>query len=263
MNTAGIYSNKNDIIQDLVTESDSGVVSAVYNGLHFNSVFQPIYDRSQRVYAFEGLVRIHDEHANIIDPSLFFSKVESDVTNNIVHTLLCGKIHLANFLQSNFSHLKLFINASPSVFKSLANTPEAVEYFVQRNYELGSKPSQVVFEITEFVESDLNAIVKGKECLTQYGIQTALDDFGTSHSTPKRAMKIKAPYLKLDKSIVNDKSQVIAAVKLAKKINAITIAEGIEDFSIAKMCMNSGVDLFQGYYFCRPLSILELENQLR
>ena len=133
---------------------------------------------------------------------------------------------------------------------------------MQRSYELGSTPCQVVFEITEFLESDLNAIVKGKECLTEYGIETALDDFGTLYSTPKRAMAIKAPYLKLDKSIVTDKNKVTEAVRLAKRIHAITIAEGIEDRSTANMCVDLGVDLFQGYYFCKPLSVSALKSGL-
>ena len=91
MKSTVIYSNKKDIIQDLISELDDGVVYADYNGLHFTSVFQPIYDRHQQLYAFESLVRIHDENANSVDPSLFFSQIERDATENIVHTPVVWK----------------------------------------------------------------------------------------------------------------------------------------------------------------------------
>jgi len=255
-----IYSNQADYIQSLVRYQHGGFVYGLYQGHLFNSVFQPIVDRTGELFAFEGLVRIKDSLNNMIHTGDYFSSLKPGDKANVVTTLLCAKLHSINLAHTPHRDRKLFINVSPSVFSLLANHLQAIEYLLLRLKCLRMSCSQIVYEITEFEDSDLSGIVKGKQRLAEHGIATALDDYGTHYSTRARALQIRSPYLKIDRSFVGDQQFVRHAVELAQQIGAKTIAEGIETEQEYWLCRECGVDYFQGYWVARPMESQKLEQ---
>ena len=50
-------------------------------------------------------------------------------------------------------------------------------------------------------------------------------------------------------------------VELAHRINAKTIAEGIETHEEYETCRDLGIDLIQGYYFAHPQEELQLGDE--
>jgi len=257
---ASIYSVQMDYIQSLVRYEREGFVYGFYQGKTFHSVFQPIVDRLGQVLAFEGLVRIWDEHGESVNPSDYFSSMTPGDESNVIATLLCGKLHSINLAHTAYRTSKLFINVSPSVFTLLANYRQSIEHLMYRLRCLRLVSSQIIYEITEFEESDLTGILQGKAYLEQYGIKTALDDYGACYATRERAMKIRAPYLKIDRSYVGDAKFVEQAVAVARRIGAKTIAEGIETREQFEMCRESGVDYFQGYWIAKPMLSQRLDQ---
>lgn len=260
MELGTIYSQQMDSIQNLVRYEPHGFVYGLYQHKTFHSVFQPIIDGFGRVFAFEGLVRIQDLQGDTINPGEYFSAMAPGDEASVMSTLLCGKLHSINLAHTHYRHSKLFINVSPSVFSLLANHRQSIEHLMFRLRCLRLVSSQIVYEITEFEESDLSSILQGKAYLEQYGIKTALDDYGTCYSTRERAMRIRAPYLKIDRSYVSDAEFVQQAVAVAKEIGAQTIAEGIECRDQFEMCRSSGVNYFQGYWIAKPMTSQRLEQ---
>jgi len=257
---ASIYSVKMDYIQNLVRYERGGFVYGFYQGNTFHSVFQPIVDSSGQVLAFEGLVRIYDKEGYPLNPGHYFSSMKPGGEASVITTLLCGKLHSINLAHTTYRNSKLFINVSPSVFNLVANHRESIEYLIHRLRCLRLVSSQIIYEITEFEESDLQGILQGKAYLEQYGIATALDDYGACYSTTERAMKIRAPYLKIDRSFVSDAQFVKQAVEVARRIGAKTIAEGIETREQFEMCQAAGVDYFQGYWIAKPMPSQRLDQ---
>ena len=253
MDLSSIYSVETDYIQSLVRYQREGFVYGLYQGKTFTSVFQPIVDRNGGLFALEGLVRICDEHGRSVNPGDYFSSMNPGDKESVISTLLCGKLHSINLAHTPYRHCNLFINVSPSVFSLLANNQQSIEQLIQRLRCLRLVSSQIVYEITEFEEADLAGIVKGKEELYKYGIVTALDDYGTCYSTRERALKIRAPYLKIDRSHIGNAGFVAEAISLARTIDAKTIAEGVETRQEFEMCRELGVDYFQGYWLAKPL----------
>ncbi len=260
MELASIYSAKMDLIQNLVRNEREGFVYGYYQGKQFSSVFQPIVDSRGNVFAFEGLVRITDSDGTLINTGEYFASMSPGDEANVVTTLLCGKLHSINLAHTTYRQSKLFINVSPSVFTLVANYHQAIEHFMQRLLCLRMDASQVVYEITEFEESDIDGIINGKRCLEQRGILTALDDYGTCYSTRERAFTIRAPYLKIDRSYVGDADFVAQAVEVAQTIGAKTIAEGVETREQFLMCRMLGVDYFQGYWIAKPMQSQKLAS---
>jgi EAL domain-containing protein (putative c-di-GMP-specific phosphodiesterase class I) len=249
-----------DYIQSLVRYEREGFVYGFYQGKTFHSVFQPIVDSLGQIFAFEGLVRIWDEHGKSVNPTDYFSSMAPGDESNVIATLLCGKLHSINLAHTAYRTSKLFINVSPSAFNLLANYRQSIEHLMYRLRCLRLVSSQIVYEITEFEETDLEGILQGKAYLEEYGIVTALDDYGARYSTRKRALKIRAPYLKIDRAYVSDENFVKEAVAVARSIGAKTIAEGIETREQYEMCRESGVDYFQGYWIAKPMLSQRLDQ---
>jgi len=120
-------------------------------------------------------------------------------------------------------------------------------------------PHRVVIEIIESRVNDLNALASFVAIHKAYGFMIALDDFGSGHSNMERIPIIKPDILKLDRMIISGidreyyKQEVVKSlVRLAKKIGALVIAEGVEREEEVLACLEFGVDMFQGFYFARP-----------
>ncbi len=123
-------------------------------------------------------------------------------------------------------------------------------------------PTKIEFEITEsaiaFDETKLLANVK---LLKDRGFNIAIDDFGAGVSSLNRLSTISADILKLDKaffSLTNTagvKSNIIISdvINMAKHLNMLVVAEGVETLDQAIWLKGINCDYAQGYYFERPL----------
>ena len=72
-------------------------------------------------------------------------------------------------------------------------------------------------------------------------------------------------YLKIDRGFVNAigtetvTSPVLdAVITLARRLNMMTVAEGVETCEQAKWLKERGVNYLQGFYFSRPMRVAQL-----
>ena len=75
--------------------------------------------------------------------------------------------------------------------------------------------------------------------------------------------------LKIDRSFViniqrdaEDRAIVQAMIEIARSLNLKTIAEGVEDATLAEQLRLMGCDEVQGYHYARPLPALEFKQWL-
>jgi EAL domain-containing protein (putative c-di-GMP-specific phosphodiesterase class I) len=128
------------------------------------------------------------------------------------------------------------------------------------------KPDQLTIEVTEnvFIEDvlEINAML-GQ--LAQFGIRIALDDFGTGFSSLSLLRNLSIHELKIDKSFIDDMlldhrahSMLEGIISIADKMNFATVAEGVETAEQFKALQHFGCDIYQGYYFAKPLTKVQL-----
>ena len=123
---------------------------------------------------------------------------------------------------------------------------------------------QIVLEITE------RDMLKEQEAtqlfawLHSVGVEIAIDDFGTGHSALIYLERFTLDYLKIDRGFINAigtetiTSPVLDAVlTLAKRLNMLTVAEGVETPEQARWLRERGVHFFQGYWISRPLKLAD------
>lgn len=95
----------------------------------------------------------------------------------------------------------------------------------------------------------------------QAGIQFAIDDFGTGYSSLGYLKRLAVDKLKIDRSFISnflvddqDRCIVKAMLQMARSLRIRTVAEGIEDASIAAQLASLGCHEGQGFLYARPLS---------
>lgn len=119
----------------------------------------------------------------------------------------------------------------------------------------------LVFEITERENIDLSdAIARKIIHIKNSGILIALDDFGTVFSNLTFIANLRPDSIKIDRMFIRQISQDVATplidcvIDMAKRMNILTTAEGVEyDYQVDYL-KNNQIDCLQGYFFSRPLS---------
>jgi predicted signal transduction protein with EAL and GGDEF domain len=124
----------------------------------------------------------------------------------------------------------------------------------------------------EFTEGALieysSAVSKAVKSLKDLGVTTALDDFGTGYSSMSYLRHFPIDTLKIDRSFVRDIASkstgnaplVDAIIAMAKSLGLATCAEGVETEAQWHYLRNREANQVQGFLFCRPLPIPELER---
>ena len=124
----------------------------------------------------------------------------------------------------------------------------------------------------EFTEGALiehsSAVNKAVKSLKSLGVATALDDFGTGYSSMSYLRHFPIDTLKIDRIFVRDIASknagnaplVDAIIAMAKSLRLATVAEGVETEAQWHYLRDRDAGQVQGFLFCRPLTVLELEQ---
>jgi diguanylate cyclase (GGDEF)-like protein len=127
----------------------------------------------------------------------------------------------------------------------------------------------IELEFTEGALIEYSAAVrKAVQSLKELGVATALDDFGTGYSSLSYLRHFPIDTLKIDRSFVRDIASktegnaplVDAIIAMAKSLGLATVAEGVETEAQWQYLKTRDVNQVQGFLFCRPLAIAELER---
>lgn len=153
--------------------------------------------------------------------------------------------------------LRLWVNVSAGHF---GQDPQVDELVPTENVPLG-------IELTEHTLSgDPTTTAELLASLRRAGSQIAVDDFGTGYSSLQYLEQYPVTRLKIDRSFISaleDGSRsaidiVKAVVALGHALGLAITAEGIETVETLATVKELGVDVGQGYFFSRPLSVKDL-----
>lgn len=129
--------------------------------------------------------------------------------------------------------------------------------------ELKAQPElakRLVFEFAEFsIVQDLRAASDFVIKVRKLGANFAVDNFGLHHSAFEYLQSLRPAYIKLNTSYVNalDSSPenqffISSVVKIARPLEVMTIAHGVETAGQLELLKQLGVDGYQGYAIGLP-----------
>jgi EAL domain-containing protein (putative c-di-GMP-specific phosphodiesterase class I) len=224
------------------------------------SWYQPIVHADStadapQIFAYEALFRMRDDQGTIMPPHMVFQMAEHA---NLLFSLdlVARRTAVEGAAMAKLPG-KLFVNFNPS---SVYDPAYCLRTTAAAIHELGMKPADVVFEITE--THRVTDIVHLKGILQFYrsaGFGVALDDIGSGWSSLNMLHEFSPDYVKIDMDLCrdihsNDTKQNIVShlLSIARKAGIKTIAEGIETESEAAWLREAGADYLQGYLFGKP-----------
>ncbi len=149
----------------------------------------------------------------------------------------------------------LFINVDASVLDAAGGSG----YLIRQVEQHRIPPGRIVVEINEarvHNAAGLNSFIRLNR---EAGFLLALDDVGAGFSNLERISIVKPDIIKIDISLVRriesdyHRQEVFRSlVRLASRIGAVAVAEGVESEEEAWTVLRLGASMIQGFYFSRP-----------
>ncbi len=223
--------------------------------------YQCKVDRQRRVVGAEALARWKHPKFGAISPDVFISVAEK---NNLIVELgaqvldaACQQMVLWKSLPQFNDISNMAVNISPAQILS-PGFEQQLRAVLSR---YGLPMSALRLEITENLFMQNFEESKGVlQSLRKSGATISLDDFGTGYSSLSYLWKLPIDEVKVDKSFIasmadDDESMTMVEgiISLCKKLNLKVVAEGVEDKVQLALLRGMGCDVFQGYYFGRPV----------
>jgi Amt family ammonium transporter len=138
--------------------------------------------------------------------------------------------------------------------------------FVRSEIKLHGIPAGMLdFELTETAAvRNLKATQRFIARMTQIGSRVALDDFGTGLSSLMHLKDLDVHRIKIDGKFVRDvlsnarsRALIRAMVQIAGEIGLETVAEFVENQEISDSVRKLGVQCAQGYFYGRPMPLVD------
>ncbi|PYQ51046.1 MAG: hypothetical protein DMF59_09110 [Acidobacteria bacterium] len=217
------------------------------------TMFQPIVRaKDLTVFGYEILTR-GPAHSSFLNSDILFSFArETNLAWGLeAVSLECALRRLRSF---DLNERKFLLNLEAEMFsESEFRIHEVVSFFSEHR-------GHFVFELTERAAiEDYQAFRNLLDEFRSKGIEVAIDDAGSGYASLEAIAALSPDYLKITKGLVSTLASepikqdlVKMLVDLAAKINAKTIAEGIETAEEYEACRELGIDLLQGYYLAHP-----------
>ncbi|WP_040725366.1 EAL domain-containing protein [Thiomicrorhabdus sp. Kp2] len=228
--------------------------------------YQPQVNKNGELHGVECLVRWQSPKLGFVPPNEFIS-----IAEEIGFMPLLGQ-RIAYLALTEIGTLQEKLNRR---FQISINV--SIKQFMQENFFEGFiscvQKSRIPFkyitiEITEsLLIEDIDFILSMLHQFRRKDIRISLDDFGTGYSSLSLLRQLPIQELKIDKAFVDDilddskdATLVKNIINIGNEFGMYTLAEGVEIKEQVEQLTNFECDLYQGYFFSKPLSIEDLET---
>lgn len=229
------------------------------NGNELTLYYQPkVSMESGEIIGVEALARWNHPQRGILGPGTFVSVAEQNgLMDELTRSVYRKAVRQAGKWRAEGFDILISINASINSFIS----HNFMGFLTEEADKQKVDPSRLILEVTENqVMSDARECLEKLVQLRLKRFGLSIDDFGTGNSSMVQLKRIPFTELKIDRTFVtgagkNSSALAIleSSISLGKKLNMVTVAEGVEsreDWDIVKQ-MNC--DTVQGFYIARPM----------
>jgi EAL domain-containing protein (putative c-di-GMP-specific phosphodiesterase class I)/DNA-binding response OmpR family regulator len=215
------------------------------------TVYQPIFDlHTMELFGHEALTRGPVDSAFESPDLLFQFAGENEAIWELEQ--LCLDSSASHYVTSPDS--LLFVNVEADSILSLSSRG------VQSLAPLVNLKHRVVLEVTE--RSAIRDVPAFREALTllrAHGFRIAIDDAGSGYASLQSIAELRPNFLKVANTLITGlhedtikRDVVEMLVNLARRIDAVCIAEGIETPEDLEECRRLGIPYGQGFYIGVP-----------
>ncbi|MCH8161083.1 MAG: EAL domain-containing protein [Chloroflexi bacterium] len=223
---------------------------------------------SGELVGIEALIRWQHPERGLLLPNEFIGVAQDSglMTRLDERSLRAASAQCVAWQRAHSPSLRLSVNFATNALLD-RGLPQRVESTLRSS---GLAPASLVVEITEqHAVQDLPSTQRALRELKTLGVQIAVDDFGTGHSSLAYLSQFPIDVVKIDRAFVagigrtpEDSAIVVAIVSMARGLGLKVIAEGVETEEQLAFLKALRCDEFQGYLFSKPVPPDELEKLL-
>jgi len=216
----------------------------------------------------EALLRWRHPERGLLAPGAFIetladSSIAPEVGRWILHAA-CMKA--SAWRAMGLSLDRIAVNLFPAQLHD-----DALLHVIQDALRQTGLPAEVLqLEITENVALDRKNGTEPLRKLCATGVKLAFDDFGTGYASLSYLTRLPLSHIKIDRSFVRkitadaeDAAIVRSLIAMARNLNLVVIAEGVETEAQATFLSNENCEEAQGFLYAAPLPADEFESYLR
>ena len=240
--------------------------TAIENG-EFHMFLQPQIAKDGRLVGAEALVRWIHPGKGMIYPGDFIPVLEK---TGLIHKLdlyMWEKAAqtLQQWKRDGRENISISVNISTKDFY-LIDINEAFRSLSEK-YDFDIKTLKL--EITESaLMKDIRKIMHSMDDLHAQGFEIEIDDFGSGYSSLGMLKDINADILKLDMIFLQESENfgrgttiLKNVISMSKELGMPVITEGVETREQMEFLQSTGCDMYQGYYFAKPMSVDSFERE--
>lgn len=227
----------------------------------FSLHYQPqIAAGTGQVVGIEALLRWQHPVRGFISPAVFVPVAEDSgqIVPLSLWVLETACAQLRNLCDQGFTGISMAVNISPMHFQR-GQFVECIQAVLNKH---GLNAGQLELEITEsLLLHNVEQAIETLHRLKDLGVRIALDDFGTGFSSLSYLKCLPIDKIKIDRSFIQDISTnphdaaiTQGIISMAHHLSLSVVAEGVETAPQVDFLERGRCDIFQGYYFARPMS---------
>jgi EAL domain-containing protein (putative c-di-GMP-specific phosphodiesterase class I) len=220
-------------------------------GFDFEYAFQPIVNvRTRTIHAHEALVRgpKGESAQSVLSRINDDNRYRFDQACRVKAVRTAAELGMQELLSINF-----LPNAVYRPEACIQSTLEAARLY-------GFPIDRIIFEVTEGERvQDRPHLVNIFRAYHRYGFKTAIDDFGAGYAGLNLLAEYQPDIVKIDMDLVRGvddapprQAIIKGIVQMCRELNVRVLAEGIETVPERDFLAYCGIELMQGYLFCKP-----------
>lgn len=261
-----LYYDENSYRNDIFKQQLIGEFETALNENQFCMYLQPQTDKDGNMLGAEALIRWNHPNMGLIMPGAFIECFED-----------AGLIYrLDNYIwEEAAKQLKIWKDSGYNYYISVNISAkdfyhiDVYQTFKNLVSKYGIDTDKLHIEITETALSeDKQAAHKTIERLHDEGFIIEIDDFGSGYSSFNFLKDVCADVIKIDRVFLKKSSheergeQILRSIiSLSHDIGMDVITEGVENVDQLSMLAKMNCDWFQGYYFSKPIAVVDFEEK--
>lgn len=235
----------------------------------FEVYLQPKYlFADEKIIGAEALVRWNDPVNGMLPPNDFIPLFERNGFVKKIDTYMfeevCKLLDKWKTEMNQLTDMSISVNFSRLHLDNLLLPEELIE--ITSRYKID--PKMIEIELTEgtIFDNDVQ-MVDIMNHLKTFGFNISIDDFGRAYSSLNTLKNLPADILKLDKAFFTEsadnlrgKKIITSMLNMAKDLDLITVAEGVETKEQVDFLKGLGCDIAQGFYYAKPMNVIDFED---
>lgn len=263
---------ENHMREQLIQEREIiSYIPTAFEQNQFEIYLQPQYNsETGRIIGAEALTRWNHPERGMISPGEFIPIMEE---NGFITTMDKYVVeHVCDIINDLTERMLIDDEFSIAVNLSRIDTfnNQIVDWIIDTLNRKNIPIHRVRLEITE------SAYIEQQEQVTDFvgelkdkGFIIEMDDFGSGYSSLNTLKDVTVDTLKLDlKFLAGDNTGkggiiISSVIRMARWMDIPVIAEGVETASQAEYLRNIGCHYMQGYYFSKPVKVVDFIELLK